>query len=442
MNLVLETESSKAKLREGCVKLYDNLKRNDVVTELSERNIYHSSKAPLKELSDLLTSTMHGIQRLPSLLFYNATKSLADMNLDRYEILNNEPLHDVSNHIKNIYSELPNHLDKEKKKMLLETISLSFNKEVRNSADHRKSLLIVTNWCQQNLKNHFGYQLLNTLTEIQELLYLPDNQRSTSSILRLINTTFRHAMIIKINIRGNLHSTTSRKFFGVYYHSIVRHATDQYRLISGRTANAEKEEGMFSHLKTFTKLTSNNNPDQIITNALIRMQAKMYLEPKKKFNTESEFTSIYKPISCTFSNTVIPFTWIERYPRDYQTLLERMGDYLLDGCWWHESEEGVVFNDKQDPSADSKLVLHHFRSRTIKEETTYIKSCWEKCLTNMHQTIPAYTIFTTDGQLFLKSLKYFKDYNIQLDVPEKVDTIDKESRKDTLLANQETPKSF
>ena len=43
---------------------------------------------------------MHGIQRPPALLYGYPKKSLEDLNLEQYEILPNESLHDISNYIK------------------------------------------------------------------------------------------------------------------------------------------------------------------------------------------------------------------------------------------------------------------------------------------------------------------------------------------------------
>ena len=56
---------------------------------------------------------MHGIQRPPAVLFNNHALTLKDINLENYEILKNEPLHDVSNQIKNLYEEMPNHVPKD-----------------------------------------------------------------------------------------------------------------------------------------------------------------------------------------------------------------------------------------------------------------------------------------------------------------------------------------
>ena len=54
---------------------------------------------------------------MPALFFNTPFASPDEINLIRYEILINEPLHDISNHMKNIQEELPHHVPKEKKCM-------------------------------------------------------------------------------------------------------------------------------------------------------------------------------------------------------------------------------------------------------------------------------------------------------------------------------------
>ena len=67
-----------------------------------------------------------------------------------------------------------------KKKMHVKNIiAQSFHeKETKNSADNRKSLLIIKNWFVQSLKDHFAANILISLREIQEILNLPDKDRS------------------------------------------------------------------------------------------------------------------------------------------------------------------------------------------------------------------------------------------------------------------------
>ena len=56
-------------------------------------------------------------------------------------------------------------------------IATLFNrKEAQNSADHRKSLLIMTHWLTKNLKIRFTTNILISLCKIQEILYLHDKK--------------------------------------------------------------------------------------------------------------------------------------------------------------------------------------------------------------------------------------------------------------------------
>ena len=68
--------------------------------------------------------TLHGIQRVPSLLFSCPQEDFNNINLGRYELLT-EPMHDNANHIKNVFHEIPHHFLDEKKD--INFIAASFN---------------------------------------------------------------------------------------------------------------------------------------------------------------------------------------------------------------------------------------------------------------------------------------------------------------------------
>ena len=51
-------------------------------------------------------------------------------------------------------------------------------KRQKNSADQRKSLLIIKNWFVQSLKDPFTTNILISLRQIEEMLYLPDKNMS------------------------------------------------------------------------------------------------------------------------------------------------------------------------------------------------------------------------------------------------------------------------
>ena len=91
---------------------YENMKKLEIIDELHQRSVKFSSSLPQKDLMSLLQYEMYGIQQLPALLYGYPKKSLGDLNLEQYEILPNELLHDISNFIKNIYQEIPAHVNK------------------------------------------------------------------------------------------------------------------------------------------------------------------------------------------------------------------------------------------------------------------------------------------------------------------------------------------
>ena len=89
---------------------------------------------------------------------------------------------------------------------------------------------------------------------------------------------------------------------------------------------------------------------------------------------------------------------MKQYPFEFQCLLQRQADFLLEEhLWWTAGDDGVVFNDVTDFPANSSLSMHHFRSRTIQGERDYLANCWEECLKAMHQLIPAYKIKVYDS---------------------------------------------
>ena len=415
INKVKQTSLSLEKLRKNKLKLYENLDKAELISELRERNVHFTSDSPLHILRGIIAKEMHGIQRLPALMYERPNFSLTDLHLEKYEILCNEPLHDVSNHTKNLFAEVVHHIPKNLKKQLQTVIDVSFDgKTAKNSSDYRKSVIIIANWCRKNIRTHTLTKLFQTLAEIQEILYSPDKERTLHSILRLYNITFQHAILLHDIIKKDNMKGTERKLFGSYFHNIVCHAPDQYRILSGRSANTEKEESTFNFIKTNTKLTSNHHADNIITNTLIRVAARKNLNNLTEHQRpESYVNNIYHPLKISLKNTKISFKWMKVQSREYQCLLARQADYLLEAGWWEEKEDGVEFFDKEGYPVNTTQQLHHFRSTTITNTIEYVKQCWNKCIEQKNKLIPAYKLHYIDKSTkkiteTLVTLKFFR----------------------------------
>ena len=88
---------------------------------------------------------------------------------------------------------------------------------------------------------------------------------------------------------------------------------------------------------------------------------------------------------------------IEDRCKDYQLFLERIADYLVDSTFWRENEFGVEFLDVEP--VDHKKRLHHFRSRTIKQEMKEVSDIWNNVC------IPYYTTLVPELKLYIEQTR-------------------------------------
>ena len=272
---VKSTTISQIKLQKQKLKLYDGLSKTKIIDEPHQCAVKFTSTLTKKDLMDILSYEMHGIQRLPALWYDYWNRSVEEVNLSHYKILPNESLHNVSNYIKNIYQKPPSHMTSNERKIVIEVIDQSFNsKEARNSSDYRQNVLVVCIFFIQRFSGTYYTEILKKLTEIQELLYLPEKERSATKILWFYNGTFLHTLLIRRHFQNNFKVLTPRKFFGVYYHCQMTHAREQYQIESGRSENSEREEALFTSMKIKTNQTSNHHHHTIISNIWICHQAK------------------------------------------------------------------------------------------------------------------------------------------------------------------------
>ena len=155
------TTTSVSRLEKNTIKLYENVKKIEVVNELHQRSVKFISSLPQKELMSLLQYEMHGVQRLPAFLYGYPKKNLGYLNLKQYEMLPNEPLHDISNYIKNIYQEIPAHFSKNKKNKVKEPLKTHLmGKRLKILQIIKKAYLLFVRF---SWKNHLKAILPNYL---------------------------------------------------------------------------------------------------------------------------------------------------------------------------------------------------------------------------------------------------------------------------------------
>ena len=223
-------------------KPYGNLTKHElhVVRQLAKRNLNTLGKK--EELIKRLQRELGGLQRVLTLLFSTEATSMTAIGLPEYEMALCEPLHNYSNHIKNLLEEIPSHLPKESKDVLLATIAAIFQSKRLCACDYRDAAVVLP----QMLGNHRCFpegilQLLTTLSEVGRLLYAHDHVRSPQTVLHLYLITWIHWMPLRSTI-PQPKKLTKRKLWGYYAHAVLTHAPLQYRLISLCQLNVENEE--------------------------------------------------------------------------------------------------------------------------------------------------------------------------------------------------------
>ena len=98
--------------------------------------------------------------------------------LNSHEILPCEPLHDVKGHIVNLYEELSYHAENREEKILLQnTIGhVMGDKSCKSGVDYRVSLIQLVVLLRNKIDEQL-YDILETICEIQEMLYADENKR-------------------------------------------------------------------------------------------------------------------------------------------------------------------------------------------------------------------------------------------------------------------------
>ena len=91
----------------GALRPFD-LKVKELRSELEARGMVVDNTMHRADLQKSLDKILRGVMRVPALLLSNPTQQLTSLNLEKYEIVASEPLHDIKGHVINLITELPN----------------------------------------------------------------------------------------------------------------------------------------------------------------------------------------------------------------------------------------------------------------------------------------------------------------------------------------------
>ena len=122
------------------MKPFDALKVGELRQELQARGVVDTTMVkPI--LNEMLEDILRGVARVPALLLADPSRSLSSLNLDRYEVVASEPLHDLKGHHFNLITELPHVLsDGDVSTQCTHLISCCLAKE-KSGADLRRVVI-------------------------------------------------------------------------------------------------------------------------------------------------------------------------------------------------------------------------------------------------------------------------------------------------------------
>ena len=376
------------KLLEGETNPFQKLKKEDLQSELDYHG-YHSTDETKGQLQEALAHILHGICRPPALMCHEPLKSASDLNIDHYEVLCCEPLHDLSNVIQNIITELPMQVPENLRREFeaFSNSTIGDKKQIKGSDARlyaiKLSKFIAMKHREGKISECF-LNLVNSLVEIIQISYASEKSRNQRQILRLFNQCFLFATLSK-SIFSKPSKMTTRKFFGSHFHSITIHIPETFRLFCLRSIIPEQEERSFGDLRQISLRTSNRQAKYVIDNAMLRFNAQQKFQAKQNsFRKQDSAISHQAKLLEKRGNSTFAHKFIQQNTILFQSHLERIADFMVCGenVWWSTLGDGIQFHDCPDEVEEREAgpPLHHFDSSDLQKERHWISLNWKVCL--------------------------------------------------------------
>ncbi|XP_071138708.1 uncharacterized protein [Mytilus edulis] len=378
------------KIKDGIINPFQNLKKEELIDELEERGVDTFHMNLKSRLQEELTSVLHGICRPPALLMTQPDKTSTEMNIEGYEVMPCEPLHDICNIVQNIITELPHHVENKETKAELENFcskTIGDKNQIKGSDARHFAIQLaqyVSTEQQHNKISEDTVNLIQVLVEIINIAYSSEEKRSPRQILRLYNLTFLFGVLTK-SVIGTPVKITTRKLYGCHFHSLVVHLPEVYRIINTKSILCEQEERSFGSLRRIAETTTNRKPGWIIDNTIIRYNAQQKSDDRcDSFAKQDSTISRQAKRLPHRKNTIFTKKLLSGKSSVVQSHLARIADFIIPGdqIWWHYDGENVVFHDSID-EPNFRLEgppLSNYRSTSLKKEITNVNRIWESCI--------------------------------------------------------------
>ncbi|CAC5383131.1 unnamed protein product [Mytilus coruscus] len=382
--------SSWIKIKDGIINPFQNLKKEELIDELEERGVDTFHLNLKSRLQEELTSVLHGICRPPALLMTHPDETSKEMNIESYEVMPCEPLHDICNIVQNIITELPHHVENKETKSELENFcskTIGDKNQIKGSDARHFAIQLaqyVLNEQQHDKISEDTVDLIQVLVEIINIVYSSEEKRSPRQILRLYNLIFLFGVLTK-SVIGTPVKITTRKLYGCHFHSLVVHLPEVYRIVNTKSILCEQEERSFESLRRIAETTTNRKPGWIIDNTIIRYNAQQNSDDRSDSFAKQDSTISRQAKRLPHrKNTIFTQKLFTGKSSVVQSHLARIADFIIPGdqIWWHYDGENVVFHDSID-EPNFRLEgppLSNYRSTSLKKEITNVNSIWENCI--------------------------------------------------------------
>ena len=379
----------------GALRPFD-LKVKELRSELEARGMVVDNTMHRADLQKSLDKILRGVMRVPALLLSNPTQQLTSLNLEKYEIVASEPLHDIKGHVINLITELPNILPPgDIKSKCTHLIDCCLAKEKKSGADLRRVVIQLYLLLKDLDCSCRVLLLLQSIIKIGEIAYSRDDKRCPRQLLQLYNMCWIHMELCK-DLLSQPEKISKGKMFGHYVHALTAHTPTQLELACLRSLNSESQERLFGQARAIAETCTNYHPDNVIPQIMLRLQAKQeqheVLESVRKGDSQVSHVARDLP---KVTGTKVKTSFLRQREDSWQIHLQQISPFLVDGVdvWWSHVSNGFLFHDGDDDPANPTYafsLLHH-RYHSIEDVEHRRDASWKRIL-DEEIVIPAQSI--------------------------------------------------
>ncbi len=229
-------------------------------------------------------------------------------------------------------------------------------------------------------------KLIETIVEMSEIMDNDESKRSPRLILRLYKGYTTPAGSTCKELLFSPRTISHKKMFGKYLHSLCIHAPVQYQIVNLKATNTEHEERLFGQAKDIASRATNRQPNTIVPNILLRLQAKQ--QKKALYTSYHQMCSAISKAANELQgqqteDTKISHSFLTSRASSWQLHLQRISPFLKQGpgVWWHLAADGYTFHDgiSYSDCREQGPVLTHFRdSSYLTKERAWRDICDNK----------------------------------------------------------------